>query len=164
VTSGGESTCGARRGTTSRQSPQNNVWQNDGECLKHSVILIAKVVWFRRVGHRFEQAPADDLKPLLGTGRPPRRLQPADDVPQPVQRLAPPLARHSDINPTMNTYTMLGVLDPDECRRVAAANSKSVVSRKLPSPGSDLMLEGALEAPYQAASRLATGLSARFLN
>ena len=50
-----------------------------------------------RVRQRLEQAPADDLEPLLGAGRPPRRLDPAHHVAQPVQRLAAALAAHLDV-------------------------------------------------------------------
>ena len=44
------------------------------------------------IGERLEQPSPDDLEALLGAGRPPRRFDPPDDVPQPVERL-PPAAR-----------------------------------------------------------------------
>lgn len=41
-----------------------------------------------------EQSPPGDLEPLFRARRPPRRLQPADNLAQSIQRLAPPLLTH----------------------------------------------------------------------
>ena len=49
------------------------------------------------VGERFEQPPADDLEPLFGAGRPPRRLDASDDVAQAGERLAAALTAHLDV-------------------------------------------------------------------
>ena len=64
-----------------------------GEGPRHHVAVLE----LRRVGQRLEEPPAHDLEPLLGAGRPPRGLDPADHVAQPVERLAPALAAHLDI-------------------------------------------------------------------
>ena len=44
-----------------------------------------------RVDQRLEQPAPHDLEAFLGAGRPPRRLDAADHVAQPVERLAPAL-------------------------------------------------------------------------
>ena len=49
------------------------------------------------VAQRLEQAPAHDLKALLGRGRAPRRLDAAHHVAQAVERLAAALAAHLDV-------------------------------------------------------------------
>ena len=49
------------------------------------------------VGQRLEQPAPHDLEALLGAGGPPRGLDAADDVAQPIERLAPALAAHLDV-------------------------------------------------------------------
>ena len=49
------------------------------------------------IGQRLEQPPPHDLESLLGARRPPRGLDPADHVAQPIERLAPALAAHLDV-------------------------------------------------------------------
>src|SRR5690606_16086595 len=50
-----------------------------------------------RIDHRLEEAPPHDLEALLGRGRPPRRLDAADHVPQPRERLPATLAADLDV-------------------------------------------------------------------
>src|SRR5262245_8201959 len=45
-----------------------------------------------RIYHRLKQPPPNNLKSFFGTGRPPRRLNPADNVPKSIERLAPAYA------------------------------------------------------------------------
>ena len=58
------------------------------ECARHHVAVLE----LRCIGHRLEQAPPHNLEALLGTGRPPGRFHPANDVAQPLKRLASALA------------------------------------------------------------------------
>ena len=55
------------------------------------------VLELRRIGQRLEQPPPHDLEALLGAGRTPRRLDAADHIAQPIERLAPALAADLDI-------------------------------------------------------------------
>ena len=59
-----------------------------GEGPRHHVAVLE----LRRIGQRLEQPPPHDLETLLGARRPPRGLDAAHHIAQPIERLAPALA------------------------------------------------------------------------
>ncbi len=64
-----------------------------GEGAGHDVAIAKLGV----AGQRLEKPSADDLEPLLGAGRAPRRLHAAHYVAQPIEGLAAALPAHLDV-------------------------------------------------------------------
>ena len=97
-----------------------------------------------RPGERFEQPPAHNLEALLGAGRPPRRVDPAQHVAQPIQGAAP--ANASDLGVVRLGVGRIGSRDVGSRQR----DHQQTVARELHRLGQRL---GESELSLEAARR-----------